>query len=64
MYITEREFILLVGIVALIATYLISEWEMAEVDEVEEQKPISVNTKREFHSETFDEMKRGEVYKW
>ena len=54
----------MVGIVALIATYLISEWEMAEVDEVEEQKPISVNTKREFHSETFDEMKRGEVYKW
>ena len=62
MYVTEREFILLVGIVSIIATYFITEWEMEEAEE--EQETISVDTKHEFHSETFDEMKRGEVYKW
>ena len=61
MGITEREFLLLVGIIAILATGLLAEWEM-EDEEIIEAKPI--RRERNFHSETFDELEKHKVYKW
>lgn len=61
MGITEREFLLLVGIIAILATGLIAEWEY-EDEEIIEAKPI--RREHNFHSETFDELDKCKVYKW
>ena len=62
MGITEREFLLLFGMVAIIATCLISEWELKDEEEIIEAEPI--RKERNFHSETFDELDKNKVYKW
>ena len=62
MGITEREFLLLVGMVAIIATCLISEWELKDEEEIIEAEPI--RKEHNFHSETFDELDKNKVYKW
>ena len=61
MGITEREFLLLVGIIAILATGLIAEWEY-EDEEIIEAEPI--RREHNFHSETFDELDKCKVYKW
>ena len=63
MAISEREFLLLFGIIALLATALVTEWELSGEDEqIIETKPV--HREHNFHSETFDEMVKGKVYKW
>lgn len=62
MGITEREFLLLVGIIAILATGLIAEWELKDEEEIIEAEPI--RREYNFHSETFDELDKCKVYKW
>ena len=63
MGITEREFLLLVGIIAILITCLLAEWEMrVDDEEIIVEKPI--RRERNFHSETFDELDKNKVYKW
>ena len=64
MFITDRELLLLVGIVAIIATYLITEWEFKQEEAELEKMKQHVLRERNFHSETFEEMSKDKVYKW
>ena len=61
MGITEREFLLLVGIIAILATGLIAEWEH-EDEEIIDAEPI--RREHNFNSETFDELDKCKVYNW
>lgn len=64
MLITDREILLLVGIVAIVATFWITEIEYEEEEKELEMLQQSVLPTREFHNETFDEMSKDKVYKW
>ena len=50
------QFLLILGIVSVIATYFITKWELEE-DSTPSQQPV-------FHTQTFEEMKKGETFNW
>lgn len=64
MFITDREILLLIAIVAIFATYWITELEYREEEKELERLKQSILPTREFHNETFEEMSKDKVYKW
>lgn len=63
-FVTERELLLVFGMVAILATVIITEWELKKEDKELEELQSHILRNREFHSETFEEMDKDKIYKW
>ena len=55
----DGQFLLILGVVSVIATYFITEYEFAE-----EEEPVNQLKQRAFYSQTFEEMNKGETFNW
>ena len=55
----DGQFLLILGVVSVIATYFITEYEFAE-----EGEPVNQLKQRAFYSQTFEEMNKGETFNW
>ena len=56
----DGQFLLILGVISVIATYFITEYEFAE----EEEAPVKQSKQRAFYSQTFEEMNKGETFNW